>query len=52
MKKGEGIQISVFIPKDMLTEIDNMIEKNLFSSRSGIVRRALQEFINKSRILS
>jgi len=52
MKKGEGEQISVVIPKEMLIEMDNMVEKCLFSSRASIVRRALTEFLDKAKILS
>jgi len=40
------------IPKDMLTEMDNMIENDLFPSRTGIIRRALREFLGKSKILA
>lgn len=52
MKKREMEQVCTMIPKDMLTEMDNMIKKDLFPTRSGIVRRALREFLDKSRILA
>ena len=50
--KREGEQVCVIISKDILTEMDNMVRTDLFASRSSIIRRALKEFIDKSKILS
>ena len=50
--KREGEQVCVIISKDILTEMDNMIKKDFFASRSSITRRALKEFIDKQKILA
>lgn len=44
----ESIQIR--IPKRILAEIDDLIEKKIFSSRSEIVREALRRYILEFRI--
>jgi len=52
MKKRNGTQVCVIISNNQLIEMDNMIEQDLYSSRSSILRRALKEFMEKKQVYS
>lgn len=52
MQKRDGEQVCVIISKNALVEIDNLVKKDLFASRSSVVRRAVAEFLDKRKILA
>lgn len=41
--------INVRIPKEIVKKIDAIIEKNLFTSRSELIRQFLREYASKKK---
>ena len=48
-KKDEMVLISVHVPKQLLEEIDKLVEKGMFPSRSELVRYAIYQFVQQYR---
>jgi len=48
--KAKMILITVHIPKQMLEELDELIKKGVFPSRSEAIRIAIRELIKKEKV--
>jgi len=44
---GRVVVVSVKVPKEMIKEIDKLVDEGVFSSRSELIRRALAILITK-----
>ena len=45
--KGSMVTISIHLPKDVLREIDELVAKGRYPSRSELIRTAVQDMLNE-----
>ena len=48
--KAKMILITVHIPKQMFEELDELVKKGVFPSRSEAIRIAIRELIKKEKV--
>ena len=49
MSPNKGVTISFRLPKNLIEEIDKVVEQGMFQSRSDFVREAIRFYIIKLR---